>query len=320
MKRKLFITVVLVAFSVFCELFAQCAGDIIALPTMFVDKKTTIARAEEFYMAMPSKFDKLSEVNYKQDIFINYTQKAISRLFDILNKEPGSIGIRIYFARYNICDDSPLPASVKESQLILLFASEFEETPPKDYFFINGNDDALYPVSSKCAEKWINNYMQKNQPGLRATIEASDTDNEDETPVKFSDTKSIFYRKDQVDSAFKKEEAYQLAKHQIKIAGYQLVFSAYTSEGDESGHFKNRLFVQFNYLYNLDGRNKILYLDEQEDYTCRKRVSQRWGIEKMDKKKTTSENGEQKSMFINNGQLCPTHCPPPPPPGGLKLK
>lgn len=296
----------LLAFSAGQTITAQCTGAE-SLPSMFVYKNTTKQRTAEFLTAIPSKYEKLLAVNGKQDIAINYTQKAMEKLFKAINTTDGEdSGIRVYFARYNVCPDNTLPDPVKENQLVLLFTKEVKKTAPRNYFFINANDDALYYVDSICAEKWIRDFIKKNQPGLRTTIDSADEENRDITSRDgYSDTKSIFFRKGQIDSAFNREEKYQLEKHRIRIKGYQMLFSAYSNEGDERGRHKNRLHIQFNYLYDREGKTEILFLDDQEDYGCRREASEK-----------AVQTAAPKKMLINNGQLCPTHCPPKPPTGG----
>jgi hypothetical protein len=302
--KKIYL-MVLLAFSAGQIIMAQCT-DVIPLTTMFVDKNTNNQRAAEFLTAIPSKYEKLSAVNGKQDIVINYTQKAMEKLFKAINTTDGDdSGIRVYFARYNACLDNALPDPVKENQLIVLFTKEVKKSAPRNYFFINANDDALYYVDSVCAEKWIRDFIKKNQPGLRTTINDVPENADATSPVGYSDTKSIFFRKGQIDSSFNKEEEYQLRKHGIRIKGYQLLFSAYSNEGDERGRHKNRLHIQFNYLYDREGKTEILFLDDQEDYGCRREASEK-----------AVQIAAPKKMLINNGQLCPTHCPPKPPTGG----
>ena len=76
------------------------------------------------------------------------------------------------------------------------------------------------------------------------------------------------------------------------ITGYKISFSAFPKNGNgriKRPFYKERLFIQFDYLYDLNGNEEILYLDGQDDYCCRKRL--------------TSNKG------LDNGQLCPTNCP-----------
>lgn len=301
MKKYLFSSIMLLFLINGHTAFAQCASDILPLSSMFVQKSTTIERSEAFFLDTPSKFELLSTVNDKQDLHVVYTQKAISKLFSTLLYADSVSGIRAYFALFEpeINKASTLP--LKRSQLIVLYASEIKSKREGKFLFIHANDDSVYTVEESAAEIWIQNYMSKNQPSLRRSIDAQDLGNRDDTKEGYSDTRSIYFRNKQIDSAFRQEEEYQLKNHQIKITGYLMSFSAYTKEGNGKGEYKNRLHLQFNYLYEQDKTRKILYQDDQDDYKCR--------LDKTTKVINGGSKTKLRIFGINNGQLCPTHCP-----------
>ena len=91
------------------------------LPLMFVNKDDGIKRILEFTYPPVSKFGILNAVNVEQDIHLIFSATAMDVLLGKINKNDG---IRIFFARYSPCTESPLPAAIKPGKLILLFATE----------------------------------------------------------------------------------------------------------------------------------------------------------------------------------------------------
>jgi hypothetical protein len=301
--------------------FAQvdCSdATLIPLPAMYVYKSIANERMVEFSSFPNSKFEILKNVNGKQDLYLIYTRNAIDNLLREINKE---YGIRVYFARYARYEGSPLPKEIEDCSLVLLFATEFKDSSkPKEYFFLNhkANDDNLYKVLPKDAEEWIIDYNINVQRELRKGLIANDKDNLDPYDNRgiYYDTKSIFYSKENIDAAFKDEVIYQRNKHGIDINAYKLSFSSYTAGGDENEHFKNRLLLQFDYLY---GSNKILDLEKQDEFACRDslRVEKfNRSVNKAGAKKAVVKSQKMlskelsKTLFaLDNGQLCPTNCP-----------
>jgi hypothetical protein len=317
MKNLLFL---LIVFFLIIKTNKIIAQDCTPLPAMFVDRVSTNERVGEFYRAVPSKYNKLIK-KIPQNFTMNYTRKAVDDLIDSINKKDG---ISIYLARYNPCNGFTLPTAIKENQLIVLFATEDHSVNPVKYYFINENDDKLYIVSKECAEAWRNDFFDSDQPGLRETIDPKDKDNADsKSPVGYSDTRYIFYKKRDISEAFTNEEIYQQNNHHVQITGYQLSFSAYTKTGNgkiSRPYYKNRLIIQIDYLYNdSNNKQKILDLEDQEEFDCRLDsaiIKQQQNNEIIKAKKLTkqqlkkmSRNAKLKIKSNDNGQLCPTYCP-----------
>ena len=313
MKKMFIIQMVFIVFTCIpINMYAQVCAPI---PVMFVNKNVGNERNIEFFKALPSKYEILTAANGKQDLVLNFTRKAIDDLFTKINIKAG-LGIRIYFARYKLCAQSSLPNSIVSNQLILLFSTEYEKIAPAVYFFINSNDNTIYTVTTACARDWINDYDAVNEPGLRQTVDKADTYNEDpHSSAGYSDTKSIFYTYDNIKAAFENEEKYQHSKG-IEINAFQVSFSAYTKKGnDRKPYYKNRLFLQFDYVYGLKGKNEVLYLEDQEDFDCRidaTLINQKFGIKRLSKEEIKKLSRKEKISLISldNGQLCPTYCPP----------
>lgn len=294
--NSLFATIVILL-ACTSKLVAQCDTHLLPLPTMFVDKVTTDERNLEFIKPNPSKYKLLASANGSQDVSMVYSQAVFEKLFKKINDSKG-VGIRIYFARFKKCRSSQSPATIKENQIILLFAQEDASKKfPSEFYFVNENDEFCYSIQPSCATVWIDNFNRNNGSDLKQTIDSEDIDNAD--PVNgYSDTRSIFFTKGQIDSAFALEECYQASKFGSEIVAYKVSFAAYTKDGDLNGRFKKRLHLEFEYLHipnSATRKMETLYLDDTKDYIQRKAFT-------------------KKKFFNDNGQLCPTNCPEEDPP------
>ncbi|MGG9959983.1 hypothetical protein [Ferruginibacter sp. SUN106] len=300
----------------FCAAQADCTQGINypPIPEMFVDKVAGNERIFEFSSTIPSKYQILVDKNGSQPLFYIFTRKAMD---DLISKINNHLGIRVYFARYSPCTGTTLPASVASGTMILLFATEFETSKPTDFYFLNNNDDMLYPVSAQCAHDWIANFSTENQPGLKTMLDKTAKENADATsPGGYSDTKSIFYTWKQIVEAFTKEEKYQQSPSRGKnISAYKISLSTFGKDGSGSKPvYKNRLFIQFDYLVDAGQTKEVFYLEDQPDYDCRLDASLRTKGRSMkaftpyDLKKMTRAQ-KRAVLILDNGQLCPTFCP-----------
>ena len=268
-----------------CTLKPPCGTP--KLPEMFVSRYLTDKRINEFShptFSNPviSKAKAIKFLLSNENFVFEYTQMAMKSLFKEIIKTDAA-GIRIYFALFNGCTDSPLP--ITGTQIIVLYTASYPSIAPDKYYFVNTNDDKLYEVSKACGETWRNSYETIVLPLLRQTINAADPDDMD-APGVFTDTKSIFFEKKPILDAFENEEEYQCCKHSIQISGYRMSFSAYTEKGNYENKNKKRLHLQYEYLYKKAGKKYRLLQETQSDYNQR-------------------HNPIHK---LNNGQLCPVNC------------
>lgn len=310
MKRLCLTAIVILAATICTDSIAQnCTGlpAPIPLSLMFVDKASSNERTLEFSGKPKAKFEALRTFNGSQDLFVMYSRRAMDDLIALINK---GRGIRVYFARYNKCDQSTLPSTVSENKLVLLFATDPKKGfPPSVYYFLNDDikDTKVYKVEPDCAVTWIDDYNNNVQPELVKNLAASNDNKDPRFPGKFFDTKSILYEKDNVVSGFTTEEAYQLAKHTINITGYKVSFSSYTIDGDQNKRFSNRLLIQFDYI---DDKGNPVNLEKQPDFECRLDAAL-IKYNHFTKAKLKGLTLQQKLALYSqdNGQLCPTNCP-----------
>ncbi|RZM07284.1 MAG: hypothetical protein EOO88_52040, partial [Pedobacter sp.] len=273
--RSLLMSLLLICIFVSANAQPDCnQGKYPPLPAMYVKEDVSEQYKQEFQKAGVSKYQLLQSLNCNPDIESIFTRKAVDDLLTSINKEDG---IRIYFAQYSNCAGSVLPASVNNGKLIVLFATEHSATGATAYYFLNQRDDHVYPVAKQCGDKWVADYKSKILPVLASTIQPNDPDNIDPTmpatPKLYTDTKSIFFKAINITEAFTKEPAYQASRKQpVNIVGYKLVLSAYTATGNpnDGNKFKQRLFIQFDYLVDKGNGWESLNLEEQEEYICRR--------------------------------------------------
>lgn len=294
-------------------------SEIPPLPRMFVYSKDGAERTKAF---LDLKYQSLKKINGRQDLTLRYPVEAMKNLIKEINKEEG---IRIYLAKYSWYRNSPLPENIESGQLILLFATEHsDESKPKDYYFINpvADDNLPYKVNATDAQDWINDYNSNVQKELRRGLLDNDSNNVDRYDPKgtFSDTKSIFYQKQNIDEAFTTEIQYQKEKHNFEVKTFLVSYSAYTRRGNEKGKFVNRLLLQFDYL---NANNDTLNHQNQLDFLCREaKWLERRNTEEAESNKKAKDIKRagaadrnkklERIKKIDNGQLCPTNCPPRP--------
>ena len=311
MKKIFFMMIVLFAGLITNNSHAQATHK---LPSMYVEKSIGNERILRFSQIKDSKYEILRKFNTHQDLFFIYTWNAIGKLIEKINKE---CGIRIYFARYSFCGDQGFPSETEPKKVILLFAKESTDgSAPEEYYFLNDKkaDNKVYEVSKECGEDWIKDYENHVLPELLITLIPSEKDIDNEYPAgskSYSDTKSIYFTKEMIKEAFVDEQGYD---HKIKgspliISAFKVSFSAYGVNGNgriaKKDVYKNRLFVQFDYMYNPGTGNEVFYLDDMDDFKQRYDLTfpKQEGQLKEAKDKVDEKKG------INNGQLCPTHCP-----------
>ena len=302
MKRRIILSLNFIAFFAMCSI---CHGQICStytgcrpIPKMLVEKPSEDLWKSQFKkgsLFRRSKYKMLEKDNGTQDLSIFFVRSAMDDLIHKFENLKGYRGIRVYFARYNLnlCNMTGTMPVLPPNKLILLFSPVGAGAADTNYYYINENDPNLYLVSDTCANSWIDDYDKSNMKSLRKTIRTKDLDNypgRDKTQ-EFSDTKFVFYNADPIHDAFVCEPQYQQTKG-ITITGYEVSFSAYTKSGKIPGDFdsyKKRMFIQFDYMNKVNGKDEIFYLDEQPEYPCRKA-------------NTITSKG------LDNGQLCPTYC------------
>jgi len=319
MKPFLSLTVC-IFFSVYANnLFAQCAP----LPDLFMSKKEGSELRDEFVkdrLFRKSKFTRLRAITTVKPVPLNFEYRW--RAFrNLVGRVEGYDSMRVHFAVYHECNIADFPR-VETGSLILLFSPEVDRANPQQYFFMAANDDNIYPVPDKCAASWIENFEINIQAELRKTINSNDPDNMDGTVGDgFSDTKSSCYSKADFENAFIIEQEYQTAHHE-PITAIKVSLSAYSKYGkiikprdpDQICKYRRRLMIQFDYM-KLDptsGTNVVFNLEEQGDFACR--ADSR--LEIIGNLKFTKDELQKLSvkeklhiLSIDNGQLCPTHCP-----------
>lgn len=295
------------------------------LPAMYVEKNTGNERIMRFSQIPNSKYQQLSKLNSYQDLFFIYTRNAMDQLVQLVNRDKG---VRIYFARYNKCDGSSLPTEIEENKVIVLFASESKDpkATPSKYYFLNekGADDRVYEVSQACGEAWIYDYGKNVLPELLNTLTPGDRDNIDPyVPGVYSDSKSIFFTAAMFKEAFVDEEKYdhKIGGVPLTISAFKLSFSAYDAKGNGGAGmdvYRNRLFIQFDYMHNPGTGNEVFHLDDLDDFKDRPKPAKMQQQKQGKKSGKNKKGGKKEHLFsLDNGQLCPTHCPPPPPPPPL---
>jgi len=282
---------------------------------MFIFKDTSDLWKSEFKknrLFRGSKYKKLKKHYSYQDLSETYTWNAFKKMIDTLDDPKKSYKIlRVYLARYNGKQvTSPFPLNVKKNKLILLFSPGNKNVLPDHYYFINENDDQLYTIDKGDADKWLKLFSDSDLHVIRKTIKKHDDD--DYYGGVHSDTKFIWYPKENIDSAFKVEYHYQDSAYNVEISAVQMTFSAYPRQGkkpDVDGHkYKRRLFVQFDYMKkNSQGKDEVFYLDNEPDFCCRLQNSH------LDNKSELTESvikisNIEKATAVDNGQLCPTVC------------
>ncbi len=319
MKKLMFLfSIVLITVSI------NSYGQREALPRMFVEKNTGIKRILQFSQVSNSKFRILEKTNGYQDLFLIYSKKAVNDLLTMF-REKQVPEVRIYFAKYTPCDGTVLPTAIEEDKVILLFAADTKDQLPAEYYFLNekGSDDKIYTVSKECGENWRWNYENNVLPELLPTINQNDSDNIDpKNNDQISDTKSILYSFNSLEEAITKEEGYthKLNGKKIYISAYQFSFSAYDAKGNgyegSDDVYKKRMLVQIDYMYDPGTGNEVFYLDDLDSFSLRSKPAQKSQKAASKKMKTIAKKHPSKENIfaLNNGQLCPTHCPPPPPP------
>lgn len=294
---------------------------------MYVEKNVGNERIMRFSQIPNSKYQALRKLNGYQDLFFIYTRKAIESLIQKINKDSG---ICIYFARYTTCDYPHLPPAVEEGKVILLFATQSaDSSAPKSYYFLNdkGVDDKNYEVSKVCGEAWIADYEKNVLPELSGTLIPNDADNIDpRKPGVYTDTKSIIFTVGMIKSAFIDEAGYE-HKTQfngvdtlLTISAYKLSFSDYGPKGNGGTgkqFYRQRLFIQFDYMFKYGDNNEVFYLDDMADFSRRSKPSKM--MHQQTEKKLANKKKpmtKERAFTLDNGQLCPTHCPTKPPTGG----
>ena len=317
-------------------LFSQIALGIKAqpLPKMFVDKATTNYRIMQFSNIEGSKYEALRKQNGYQDLFFIYSNIAIKNLLDLIKAEEK--GIRIYIALYNAsCDKNNLPNSIEDNKVILLFSPGYNLSKPKTerFYFINDKEknNLIIEVDKDCAQNWIDSYNESDQNVLLPTLLHNDPGNRHPDRInEFSDTRSIFFPLDSLKAATIDEEknVHILRGKKIDITGYKFSFSAYDSLGTVRNAtdtlYRNRLLLQFDYMYTIGDKKHTFYLDDLKGFEDRVTTSlikrkQQFNIAlRKEKYKLLSDEYIKKMtlnkkietlMLIDNGQLCPTYCP-----------
>lgn len=312
-----FLVITILSVGLYCTSYAQpeCPEELEPIPAMYVLKADALERIVQFSGFPNSKFHLLEGLNKTQDLSLIYTRVAVDKLLRKINVDSG---IRIYFARYCKYEKDPLPDEIEDGKVILLFATQPRgNAKPTEYYFLNDkrNDNNIYPIGERDANEWIIDYNINVQKVLRQTLIPGDTNNIDKGDKRFPyDTKSIFYSKADIEEAFKNEVEFQRRYYGIDINAYKVSFSSYTPAGDNNGKYKNRLLLQFDYLYDS---NTVLNQEAQEYFWCRaslreKKLIKQFGSKTIDEKtkKLIQPNGIVLTFTaIDNGQLCPTHCP-----------
>ncbi|MBL0356521.1 MAG: hypothetical protein IPP72_06305 [Chitinophagaceae bacterium] len=302
------------------------------LPDMFITKAKGAELLDEFSkdrLFNKSKYSRIKDINILKSSSFSFVFRWTA-FNDLVHIVPGYDSMRIHFAVYHECNIDHFP-SIEGPKLVLLFSPEVAGNNPQRFYFISGKDGTIHEVPLKCAKSWISDFETFVQVELRKTIDSGDTDNEDQTVNdKFSDTKSIVYAKEKFEEAFIVEQEYQRTHHCIEISAIKIDLSAYTNKGrdikasdpDQKHVYKKRLLIQFNYLKPnfTSGIDELIDLEEQDDYQSRLdlSLSQINSTDKNLNLSTLSIEEKEQKRAIDNGQLCPTHCPPPPPSGGLK--
>lgn len=245
-----------------------------------------------------------------------YNWKAFNNL---AHKVANYDTMRIYFAVYHECNIPSFP-KVAANKLILLFSPELPTRSKQKFFFINEKDNRLFEIPDNCAKSWIEYFEIAAQKALRKTVDSTDPDNVDSTVADmYSDTKSISYSKQDFEDAFIKEQVWQTNQHKTPITAIKVDLSAFTSKGRDvkpNEHdqqiYKNRLFLQFNYMRKnvATGVDEPFDLQDQtDDFNCRLTLK----LKKIPQFKNQLENmtlNEKLKIYSNdNGLLCPTHCP-----------
>lgn len=318
MKRSSFIVATLVLFCFHSKfLMAQCDADpnIIPLPKMFIPKVFSSQDIKEFSKYHFLRGSKLGQL--KKNNIVRSGNNALIITYEAIKTVLNSIkddSVRIHFARFNSLD-YPGVTNLSSNTIILLFASE-KEVNPKQYYFINNEENAPYVISASIGQKWIDDFNNTNQRFLKRTIRKRHRDNYPDSDMKknsISDTKSMLYDRLNMIEAFLNEKDYQLKHNNRNLDAFKVVFSAYSPKGkqyksDDKRLYRRRLFVQFDYLERTtDGLFVPLTLEELDDYNCR--LCKTKPSECKGNFTTQSLDSIEKTKSIDNGQLCPTNCP-----------
>lgn len=297
-------------------------------PAMHVPKPISEQRIKNFSTGTRSKYNRLTTVNNRQDKKVVYSKNAIHELIlKIPNVD--TIGLRVYFARYDKVSQTEIPSTVEDKKVILIFSYGYLLTKYADapYFFIDdkaSNNPVIEITDTQAVNRWIKNYNLFCQDALRDGLITGDRDNDDPTePGKKFDTKSIFYNLNDLIEATSTEENNQhvLNGLPISISAYQFSFSAHGPLGN-GRRWRNRMQLDIDYMYKNNGIDTPFHLDDLDDAAERERQTAIKELVRYDtvKQKSLAPKGVKKLSrsqvkkilsikSIDNGQLCPTNCP-----------
>ncbi len=190
------------------------------------------------------------------------------------------------------------------SLITLIFVPTNSKGDVLGYYFIPPGVTDINTVTSlgsTPASRWIQNYEDKQKKCLLLTLESNDQDNyigaDIKDPTKFSDTRAIRYPYT-FFAELNTEVDYQtkVPRHYRRMtSGIKAFLSCIPFKGIQ--HFKNRLFVQFEFTQKINGKDEVYYLDNTYKFFKRNDPSTM-----VDWKSSTR---------LDNGQLCPpnNNCP-----------
>jgi len=321
MKRKTILPITL-AFSLVLNAFSQ------KLPEMFVPRTISDPRIARFSTGVDSKFEKLRVVLPNLTTSFIYSYAEIDML---LSKIGAAEGLRVYLAVHKPCADFSLPATVKKNKIMLLFSPGNARSlaVPEQFFFIDENDgrDFLYEIADmSCIRLWRDSYTgDEIQDILRTTLIANDPDNRDDAyPGKYFDTKSIFYKKEDLAEAITLENRFphRLNTGQsINIDYLKFSLSAHDNIGQyprdqNDRRFRKRILLDIDYMYkigNAPGRvfhfEDLANIDDRLTKTVKMTKKNNLTNQQLKKLSIKQKLKILQLKGIDNGQLCPTYCP-----------
>lgn len=272
------------------------------LPFMYVDTIEGKTRKDELMHSnflKSSKYKSLMQASKSQKVSFYLKYNAVENLLDTFRKSyNGDSGLRLYFIRYIKRNGRDIiPDSLNNRVLLLWGFVANERSEPDSYYFLNDNKDDVLPVTRDKAIEYRKNF-EVILRRLNKSVDKKDQSNLYQG--KLSDTRSIYYDMRYIIQAVDTEYCYQkICQNNTIISGFQVFFSSYTKNGRnitryDDGTYKKRLLIQFSYMTIKDGKIVPLFLEDEPHFECRK-------IQLF--QKLVGET------YLNNGKLCPPHCP-----------
>ncbi|MET0636649.1 MAG: hypothetical protein ABWZ25_11530 [Chitinophagaceae bacterium] len=327
----------------FCLPVALCLGAVLfsliafsqePLPKMFVLMGPSITRENWFLHGDKKTPDKKSKAEVLLDSTggmqkmssysagTTYSDFIFKEVFKTQAATPDAVNI--YFCAFDRSAPGPFTkGEFANNELILVYApAKIDPADPRiasdlgDICYVLDYSGQTWAVSQTDKKTWAENYVSKyaTKPVFTSRLESNAPENLYEGKV--TDTKSIMYKKDDLEEVLVKEQDRILKQYKGEFRGVEVSFASYTGFGNIEGQYKDRLLIDISFLKaGKAGKMEPIYLDLEPDFEQRLKA----GAGKSSGKLTQSGQLSMLAMAIlsfsqsgfnfDNGQLCPLNCP-----------